>query len=44
MSSNVSRSRRVVAAFAAIAVTFFVHATWISDLQVADTRGPQAVA
>ena len=40
MSSDLSISRRLASALVALAVTFCVHAAWISDLGAVDTRGP----
>jgi hypothetical protein len=37
-------SRRLATALAAIAITFAVHAAWISDLGITDTRGPDILA
>jgi len=44
MSSYTFTPRRVTAALVAIAVTFCVHASWMSDLGITDTRGPAIVA
>jgi len=44
MSSYSFTPRRVTTALMAIAVTFCVHATWMSDLKITDTRGPAIVA
>jgi hypothetical protein len=40
MPSTTSNPRRLAFALIAVAVTFCVHGTWISDLGVTDTRGP----
>jgi hypothetical protein len=37
-------SRRFATALAAIAMTFAVHAAWISDLGITDRRGPAIFA
>ena len=44
MSGNVATSHRLAIALVAIAVTFCVHASWMSDLRITDTRGPAIMA